>query len=159
MSKCARGLFAAALILVVAVPALAEVTVIDGDTIKVDGTIYRLWGIDAPEYRQFCDDGFGAGGLAFDVLRELVRGKKVECEPKSSDRRDATVAVCRANGLDLASMMVRAGWAWAFLKYSAHYLPQELRARSDRAGVHGHTCLPAWEWRARRQSNGQEGIP
>lgn len=135
--------------------ALADVTVIDGDTIKLDDMTYRLWGIDAPEYRQFCDDGFPAGGLAFDVLREIVRGKKVECEPKSTDRYGRTVAVCRAEGLDLASMMVRAGWAWAFLKYSASYLPHELQAKAARVGVHGHTCVTAWEWR-RRQINGRE---
>ena len=142
--------------LLLAAPALADVTVIDGDTIKVDGTTYRLWGVDAPEYRQFCDDGFAAGGLAFDVLRELVRGKKVECEPKSKDRYGRTIAVCRVGGLDLASMMVRAGWAWAFLEFSATYLPQELQAKAARLGVHGHDCMPAWEWR-RRQSNGREG--
>jgi endonuclease YncB( thermonuclease family) len=31
-----------------------------GDTIKVDGATYRLWGIDAPELHQSCPDGFPA---------------------------------------------------------------------------------------------------
>jgi endonuclease YncB( thermonuclease family) len=31
-------------------PAFAEsVRVVDGDTLKIDGVTYRLWGIDAPE--------------------------------------------------------------------------------------------------------------
>lgn len=141
--------------LALAAPALADALVIDGDTIRVDGRTYRLWGIDAPEYRQFCDDGFPAGGLAFDVLRELIRARKVECESKSRASRDLTIAVCHAAGLDLASMMVRSGLAWAFLKEGASYLPQELQARAARAGVHAHPCMPAWEWR-RRQVNGQE---
>lgn len=144
--------------LALAAPAHADVMVIDGDTIRVDGPTYRLWGIDAPEYRQFCDDGFPAGGVAFEVLRELTRNKKIECEPKSGGRYDLIIAVCRADGLDLASMMARSGWAWAYLHDGATYLPQELRARATRAGVHGHACLPAWEWR-RRQLNGRERSP
>jgi endonuclease YncB( thermonuclease family) len=138
-----------------ATPALADVLVVDGDTIKVDGQTFRLWGIDAPEYRQFCDNGFPAGGLAFDVLRELIRAKKVECEPRERGRDDLTIAVCRVEGLDLGSMMVRSGWAWAFLTEGASYLPQEMQARAARAGVHAHPCVPAWEWR-RRQVNGRE---
>ena len=45
-------LFALAVALTLAaLPAFAEsVRVVDGDTLKVDGVTYRLWGIDAPEF-------------------------------------------------------------------------------------------------------------
>ena len=46
---------------VVAFPAAAQVTVTDGDTIKLNGTTYRLWGIDAPETKQACADGWEIG--------------------------------------------------------------------------------------------------
>lgn len=151
-----RTIAAVTVALALAVPVRADVAVIDGDTVKVDRTTYRLWGIDAPEYRQSCDDAFASGGLAFDVLRQLVRGKKVECELRSKDGYGRTVAVWRADGLDLASIMVRAGWAWAFLEYSTTYPPQELQAKAARVGEHGHDSMPAWEWR-RRQSDGREG--
>ena len=36
-------------------------TITDDDTIKLNGTTYRLWGIDAPESRQACADGWEAG--------------------------------------------------------------------------------------------------
>ena len=39
--------------LTLATPVFAQ-TAIDGDTIKLDGTTYRLWGIDAPESKQAC---------------------------------------------------------------------------------------------------------
>ena len=32
--------------------------VVDGDTLKVDGVTYRLWGIDAPKSGQPCADGW-----------------------------------------------------------------------------------------------------
>ncbi len=41
----------AALGLVLAAPAFAQ-TATDGDTIKLNGTTWRLWGIDAPELHQ-----------------------------------------------------------------------------------------------------------
>jgi endonuclease YncB( thermonuclease family) len=53
-------LFALAAALVLAAsPALAQsARVVDGDTLKVDGVTYRLWGNDAPESGQPCaDDG------------------------------------------------------------------------------------------------------
>jgi endonuclease YncB( thermonuclease family) len=48
----------AAFLTLAALPAFAEsVRVVDGDTLKVDGVTYRLWGIDAPESHQPCADG------------------------------------------------------------------------------------------------------
>lgn len=37
-------------------------TITDGDTPKLNGTVYRLWGIDAPEIKQDCPDGRPRGG-------------------------------------------------------------------------------------------------
>ena len=33
-------------------------TITDGDTLKQGGITYRLWGIDAPEAKQVCADGW-----------------------------------------------------------------------------------------------------
>ena len=45
--------------LAVASPCAAQSTV-DGDTLKQAGVTYRLWGIDAPEAKQVCPDGWPA---------------------------------------------------------------------------------------------------
>ncbi len=131
-------------------PAIAQ-TITDGDTIKLDGTIYRLWGIDAPESKQDCPDGWPAGRLATTRLLALIQGKTVVCEKKDTDRYGRTVAVCRASGEDLGAIMVREGMAWAFVRYSRDYVSQEATAQAERLGVHGHDCTPAWEWRTQQR--------
>jgi endonuclease YncB( thermonuclease family) len=141
-----RALAVAALALL-SLPAAAQ-TITDGDTIKLDGTRYRLWGIDAAESKQTCSDGWQAGTEATAFLRGLMAGHTIECERKTTDRYGRTVAICRADGQDLGAAMVRAGQAWAFVRYSSDYVPQERAAKGDELGVHAHDCLPAWRWRA-----------
>lgn len=129
----------------------AAQTVTDGDTIKLNGTTYRLWGIDAPETKQSCADGWPAGLEATAYMRGLVRDRQVVCEAKTQDRYGRTVALCRADSQDLGAAMVIAGMAWAFTRYSNDYVGQEVRAKAERLGVHGHDCTAAWEWRAQQR--------
>lgn len=147
------GLLAALLFAAVAVPVSAQ-TITDGDTIKQGGLTYRLWGIDAPETKQDCPDGWPAGRLATTRLQALIQGKMVVCETKDADRYGRTVAICRASGEDLGAIMVREGMAWAFVRYSRDYVDQEARAKADRLGVHAHDCVTAWEWRAQNRGGG-----
>ena len=137
-------------LLVFALPAAAQ-TVTDGDTIKFGTTIYRLWGIDPPETHQLCDDGWPAGQEATKAMRGLVEGRTVVCEPRGQDRYKRTIALCRADGVDLGAAMVRAGMAWAFVRYSRDYVDQEHDAQAERRGVHDHVCVLPWEWRARQR--------
>ncbi|WP_020699584.1 thermonuclease family protein [Reyranella massiliensis] len=128
-------------------PAAAQ-TITDGDTLRMNGVTYRLHGIDAPEAKQDCPDGWPAGRMATTRLQELISGRTVICQEKDRDRYGRTVAVCRAGAEDIGAIMVRDGMAWAFTRYSQDYVQQEERAKAERLGVHGHRCAPAWEWRA-----------
>ena len=75
----------AASLALAAFPALAEfVRVVDGDTLKIDGVTYRLWGIDAPDAGQLCADGWPAGQVAAEHLRALIRNRQVSCEARTS---------------------------------------------------------------------------
>lgn len=56
-------------------PAIGQ-AVIDGDTLELDGTLYRLWGINAPEMKQDCPDGWPAGRLADVTLQTLMQGRR-----------------------------------------------------------------------------------
>jgi endonuclease YncB( thermonuclease family) len=126
-------------------------TVVDGDTIRLNGTTYRIWGIDAAETKQRCVDGWEAGREATKAMLELVRGHKVACEAKDKDRYGRTVALCRAGGQDVGAAMVSAGMAWAFTRYSSDYISQERAAIGARLGVHAHDCEKPWDWRATRR--------
>ena len=120
----------------------------DGDTIKLNGTTYRLWGIDAPETNQTCVDGWEAGREATRAITELIRGRSVTCHAVTQDRYGRTVALCFADDVNLSAAMVQSGMAWAFVRYSRDYVELEAKAKTARIGVHGHDCEPAWDWRA-----------
>ena len=136
--------------LLAAFPATAQ-TVVDGDTIKLDGATYRLWGIDAPENKQTCADGWPAGVEATKALFDLMHGKTIACEGRGNDRYGRTIGLCRADGQDLQAAMVKAGMAWAFTRYSSDYVAEEKAALDARLGVHAHECEKPWDWRASRR--------
>ena len=106
-------------------------TITDGDTLKLNGTIYRLWGIDAPETKQDCPDGWPAGRMATTKLLALIQGKTVVCEKKDTDRYGRTVAICRASGEDLGAIMVRS-MAWAFVPLLRWVTPSFVGANLSR---------------------------
>lgn len=138
-----------AILLVLAWPAHAQ-TVIDGDSIKLNGTAIRLHGIDAPEIGQACG-GWPAGIHAAATLRAMLEGRRVSCTRTATDRYGRTVSVCHADGIDIGAAMVRQGAAWAFVRYSLDYVPLEHQARAEGLGIHARPCQPAWEYRRARR--------
>lgn len=123
-----------------------------GDTIILAGTIYRLWGIDAPELHQWCRNGLPAGTLAAEHLSQLTQGRTIACERKDTGRYGRTVALCRADGTDIGAAMVCDGWALAFVRYSSDYVEQERGAKAAGAGIHTHGCAPPREWRTNKRA-------
>lgn len=148
----ASALTGVAVNLALAVAALGQ-TAIDGDSLQVGGKAYSLHGLDAAEIGQVCADGWPAGDMARRYLQELIEGKGVVCVRIAGARGKETDAVCRADGVDVGGAMVTAGQAFAFVPHSARYIAQEEAAAQSRRGVHGHQCLPPWEWRSTRQEN------
>lgn len=139
----------------VAVPAVAEdlrgqATVIDGDTIDIAGARIRLHGIDAPESRQSCSlngSDWRCGESATLALEHEASGRTVVCKGSKRDRYGRTIAVCFLDGVDLNAMMVRAGYALAYRRYSKDYVGEEDAARTARRGMWRGNFVEPWKWR------------
>ena len=136
-----------ALILLASPAAAQSVTILDGDTITIDGESYRFLGIAAPAPGQICDDGYPAGREAIKALLALMSGRKITCENHGRDPSGRLLAVCRANGRDLGEAMVRAGMAWPDPRTGPDYVVVERDARSERLGVHDHSCMLPWAYK------------
>ena len=131
-----------------ALPAAAQ-KVVDGDTIEVNGTTYRLYGIEAPDDGEICPDGWPAAYEAEAYLNRLIHDKEVTCVPIGRPRPEEADAICRADGVDIGAAMVTGGMAFAAIPYSARYISQEDAAAAARRGVHRHKCLTPRDWRER----------
>jgi len=130
------------------------VKVVDGDTIDVGGTRYRLHGIDAPEAGQMCQTAAGdiwpCGQDATHFIETLVAGRTVDCTAKGRDPYGRVIASCRAGDKDIGAEMVSAGFAWAFRKYSDDYVGLEDKANARRVGVWQGENEAPWEYRTKK---------
>ena len=139
-------------------PALAEVTgpprVIDGDSFDVQGTVIRLYGIDAPELGQNCRIGtrtYDCGQIARTALLDLTAGVTVSCQltPASpEDGADGRIGRCSADGYDLSEGMAYTGWALAVRQVSERYVVYEEQARTAGRGLWTGQFVTPWDWRA-----------
>jgi endonuclease YncB( thermonuclease family) len=155
-----------ATVLLFASPAVAAETiagtasVIDGDTLEVQGKRIRLHGIDAPESAQLCQDAAGkdwrCGQRAALALSDRIARRPVSCEVKDTDRYGRSVAACSAGGESLNAWMVANGWAMAYRQYSKDYVDAEATARAGRAGIWAGTFQPPWDWRKDKREGKQQ---
>jgi len=135
--------------------------VIDGDTLDVGGARVRLHGIDAPELGQRCTNPDGArwdcGTWVSEQLRARIGGRVARCAPVDTDRYGRTVATCTVAGQDVGRMLVSAGLALAYRKYSMAYDLDEKRAVIAGRGLHAHRfARPADHRRTVRDAREQE---
>ena len=128
--------------------------IVDGDTIRIDKTKYRLHGIDAPEINQQCkvnEKSYACGLQSKIFLESLAQGKEIMCKQKDIDRYKRIVAVCFADGLNLNQEMVRSGWAIAYKRYSKDFVSDELFAKNNKLGMWKGTFIKPKDWR--KQNN------
>ena len=111
-----------------------QVAVVGGDTLRLDGQVVRLAGVEAPSRGDTCSGGRDCGGAATSALAGLVRDRRVECRVSGHDGKGRPYAACDANGMDLSSAIVASGWARA-QQDRPSLASLELRARRQGAGL------------------------
>ena len=157
IKKIELGRFFFYLISVLILPSLSlawqgkVVGISDGDTITVlhnnRGEKVRLYGIDTPEKRQ------DFGNKAKQFTSNMVFGKYVEVESVTKDRYGRTVGLVYINGQCLNEELVRAGFAWVYIKYCKKAICTDWRrleaaAKANKNGLWSHTNpMPPWEYR------------
>lgn len=129
-----------------------KASVIDGDTLEIQGTRIRLWGIDAPESSQLCrgEDGlhFRCGAKAANDLDAFIAGRPVSCLPTSLDRYGRTVARCSVGGADLGDWLVRNGFALDWPEYSKRkYDDAQREAEHGGRGMWAGSYVKPWLYR------------
>ncbi len=126
--------------------------VIDGDTLELAGHRIRLYGIDAPESGQLCQDAtrnaYQCGKVAKDALIEHIGRQTVTCERRDVDRYRRTVAICNLGAEDINGWMVSQGWAVAYRQYALDYLLVEIGARLADRGIWQGQFIAPRDWRS-----------
>ncbi|MEO9467609.1 thermonuclease family protein [Parasphingorhabdus sp.] len=128
-------------------------TIIDGDSFKAADEEFRIYGIDAPEYRQTCSDSNGTawtcGKFARTGLEEMLRTGAWACTVRARDRFGRNIVICAdENRRDLGSTLVRQGFAVSGLNFDeAIYASEEDQAKNVRKGIWRGAFVRPEVWR------------
>ena len=99
--------------------AAAQIKVVDGDSLEMNGERIRLDGIDAPEFSQICHDAqnqeYECGQTAKAYLQDLTTDSDVQCNCLPDvDKYQRKICECFINATSLNRAMVTAGMARAY---------------------------------------------
>jgi len=127
-----------------------QLTVTDGDTIRIGEERIRFSGIDAPELKQTClyqEIEFNCGEFSKNLLIEKIANQEVSCIRESKDQYGRTLAECFVRKESLSSYLVREGYAFAYRKYSDKFIADEEYAQSKGNGMWSMEFLFPWDYR------------
>jgi len=133
--------------LVLSAPAIGQAA--DDDVVQLGGASWRLHGIEFPDAKQVCPDGWPVGKESRAALQRLTEGARLDCRNTAKDQFSRPVATCLVNGEDLGAILVREGMAWAALRHTWRYALEDWIAWFNGAGLYAHKCEKPAEWRAR----------
>lgn len=130
-----------------------KVSVIDGDSFKDVDAEYRVYGIDAPEYRQICKDNgdrdWPCGKLARTALEDMLRQGEYQCDVHARDQYGRMIVTCKSGGTDLGAHMVERGHAMSSDNFDqVIYGAEEAQAEKAKRGIWQGTFEKPASWRA-----------
>src|SRR5690606_17118147 len=120
-------------------------------------------GIDAPESAQLCQNGRGknyrCGAESAKALADiLAQSRPTQCTFVERDAYGRMVADCfRADGRNVAALLVSAGWALDWPRHSGgRYGGEQRRAKAQKLGMWRGTFTEPWQWRAEQRGQGTD---
>lgn len=138
-----------------AAPFSGRAKVVDGDSLVVNNSHIRLWGIDAPELDQNCQRGgtpWACGKAAKRALQALIAGKNIRCTPVDKDKYKRAVCRCSVDGQSLSRWMVKHGFAVEYRRYSdGAFTAEEADARSTKRGIWSGNFAAPEQWRHQKR--------
>ena len=135
--------------------------VIDGDSFKAGEEEFRIYGIDAPEYRQTCKNEKGAdwpcGKAARSGLDRILRREDHDCAVHARDQFGRVVVKCTSKtGQDLSALLVANGLAASGAHFDeVIYAKDERDAQKARRGIWRGDFLRPDIWREQNPRNGE----
>lgn len=138
---------------------VGQASVIDGDTLEIQGTRIRLWGIDAPESSQLCRNAdsnlYRCGANAANQLDGFIARRPVSCISLSQDQYGRTVATCLVGTADLGEWLVSNGLALDWPRYSGgRYRAAQREADRSGRGIWAGSYVEPWLYRACMRAGG-----
>jgi endonuclease YncB( thermonuclease family) len=130
-----------------------QIRVADGDSFSIGTQKLRLDGIDAPEYRQNCNDASGlpweCGKASRASLELMLRQPGLSCVADAIDKYGRQIAICSsAKVADIGAAQVFAGMAVSHEYFGVRdYGEQEDIAQNRKLGIWAGTFSPPAEWR------------
>lgn len=120
------------------------ITVLDGNTLRIEGSRLKLAGMEAPELRQQCvrDQRLEpCGEQAAQALQKIIdlAVKPVECRIES-----AGTGVCLIDGRDIGEALVLQGRA---ISTGERYVEAQEQARKGKLGLWSSAWVPPEQWR------------
>ena len=139
---------------------IGKANVTDGDTIKINDQKIRLFGIDAPETKQFCKEvylsflifnfkrDYKCGEKSTNALKKKIKNKKIRCLIQDKkDRYRRNIGICYLKKQDINSWLVKNGYAIAYRRYSKKYIIDEQYAEDNKLGIWQGTFMEPEKWR------------
>jgi len=115
-----------------------KANIIDGDSLKIKGYEMRLLDLDAPEYKQYCQDAnndkYACGKESMAYLKRLAKDATLDCYISGRDYYNRLLATCFKGKLNINSKLVESGWAIRYNNESNYYKAEQ-KAKADKTGI------------------------
>ncbi|MFZ4808443.1 MAG: thermonuclease family protein [Hyphomicrobiaceae bacterium] len=136
---------------------------VSGDTLRLDGRLIGLAGIEAPDRGQSCTKGgnrrWRCGIAATEALAQRLKRQPVTCAPAGGEERGRQLARCRIGSEDLAGLLVREGHVFAAAGFFSSYASLETTARTQKAGLWAGDAERPQVWKSRLLDDAKKRAP